>query len=81
MGMASVDPELITQVKAVFAEVLGCGCPPDADFRTLGGDSIAAVQITARLREQLAVELAIDAVFSHPSVRSMAAHIQGRSSR
>ncbi len=67
-------------MEAIFTEVLAQQCPPDADFRALGGDSIAAVQITARLREQLSIELAIDAVFSHPSIASMVAHIQALSS-
>jgi len=44
-------------------------------FHELGGHSLAAARIVARLREELDRELAIGAVFVHPTVAALAAHL------
>jgi len=48
----------------------------DDDFFDLGGNSLVAVQVAARMRESLGTGLGIAALFDHPTVRSLAAHLQ-----
>ncbi|MFF3065888.1 amino acid adenylation domain-containing protein [Oerskovia sp. NPDC057915] len=46
-------PPTVTDVALAFASALDCGpVPPDADFFALGGDSIRAIHVVARLREK-----------------------------
>jgi amino acid adenylation domain-containing protein/thioester reductase-like protein len=45
------------------------------DFFKLGGDSLLATQLIARIRESFQVELPIRAVFDHPQLSSLAAAI------
>ena len=44
----------------------------DDGFFEMGGNSLVAVQLAARMREELAVELPIAVLFDHPTVRAMA---------
>lgn len=60
---ATGDGDLDTTT-AIFAEVLGLpGIVAGEDFLDLGGDSLTAVQLLARLRERFDVELPISAIF------------------
>lgn len=45
------------------------------DFFGLGGDSLLATQLCSRLRQRCQVDLAISAIFEHPVVEKLAAHI------
>jgi NAD(P)-dependent dehydrogenase (short-subunit alcohol dehydrogenase family)/acyl carrier protein len=47
----------------------------DDEFFELGGNSLVAVQLAARMREALDVELPIAVLFDHPTVRAMAAFV------
>lgn len=68
------------EVAAIWMEVLGLPeVSTDADFLELGGDSIAAVQITSRVRARLSVELPIELVFAGArSVAEMCRAIESR---
>jgi len=46
------------------------------DFFELGGDSLVAVQLGARIRDHLQIELPIASMFESPNVRSLAAAIE-----
>lgn len=50
---------------------------PSDRFFDLGGDSLTATQIATRLREQFGIDLPLKEVLSNPSVRSLAARIDG----
>ncbi|GAA2787184.1 phosphopantetheine-binding protein [Crossiella cryophila] len=58
-------PELIA---AIYRETLGDDHLDTAsDFFEAGGDSLAAFQITARLRDALGAEVPVALVFAYPS--------------
>jgi acyl carrier protein len=46
------------------------------DFFQIGGHSLSAAQLVARLREQLHIDVAISDVFFNPSVSALAARIE-----
>ncbi len=45
------------------------------NFFALGGHSLSAVQVVARLRSQLSIDVPLRIVFEHPTVAGMAMHI------
>jgi amino acid adenylation domain-containing protein len=64
------------RVAEIFAEVLGGDAPGiHADFFALGGHSLAAMQVLARLRQIFQTTLPIDAVFVNPTVARLAERI------
>ncbi|MFL6116766.1 MAG: condensation domain-containing protein, partial [Catenulispora sp.] len=61
-------------VADVWAEVLGADrVGAEDDFFALGGDSILSIRVASRLRAELGVEVSPLAVFSDPTVASLAA--------
>ncbi|WP_284212175.1 non-ribosomal peptide synthetase, partial [Methylobacterium brachythecii] len=59
-----------------WREALGISAiVPTDDFFMLGGNSIAAAQAAAALRETLKVELDLSAFFRHPTLSAFAAHV------
>ncbi|MEV1178916.1 MFS transporter, partial [Nonomuraea sp. NPDC049784] len=65
-------------VSAVWAEVLdGTDFGIDDDFFDVGGHSLLAIKVVARLRRQLASPVAVVDLFKHPTVRRLAAFADG----
>jgi amino acid adenylation domain-containing protein len=62
-------------VAAVVREVVGAEVAADVPLFVAGATSLHLVQIHARLRERLGVELAITEVFRHPTIRALAARL------
>ncbi|MFJ1455403.1 amino acid adenylation domain-containing protein [Nocardia sp. N2S4-5] len=66
-------------VAAVFADVLGVErAGLDDDFFTLGGNSLAATRVVARLNDAVAATVTVRAVFEAPTVAGLAAWIGAR---
>jgi len=63
-------------VAAAFAAILGIE-PEDAevDFFDLGGDSMLASRVAARLRRELRVQVGVRAVFTSPTVAGLSAYL------
>src|SRR5690606_292491 len=60
----------------LFAEVLGMErVDADDDFFLLGGHSLLAARLVARVREEWGRETGLGAVFAHPTVSRLAAHV------
>jgi len=69
------------RVAALFAEVLGVpDVGPADDFFLLGGHSLLAARLAARLREGGTPGIGLGAVFAHPTVRRLAAHLDALAS-
>jgi acyl carrier protein len=59
-------------IAAHFREVLAVASVGlDDNFFDLGGNSLMAIQLYAKLREVLGVEFSIVDLFKHPSIRSL----------
>lgn len=65
-------------IAAVYCEVLGLDrVNPGDDFFALGGHSLQAMKIAARLHRQLGVEVPLSALFDHTTVAGLAAYVRG----
>jgi acyl carrier protein len=64
-------------VSSVWEAVLGVPhVGVDDDFFALGGHSLAAAQIAARLHDAFGVEVPVAAVFEHPTVAELSRTVQ-----
>jgi acyl carrier protein len=78
-GKASSPPEAEVEqmVEQVWRDVLGYdNVSGESDFFALGGHSLLAVQIVARLRETIGVEVGVEQVFDYPTVGAFASEIR-----
>jgi amino acid adenylation domain-containing protein len=65
--------DLLGEVLAAYAAVLGgAGIDPDANLFDLGGTSLRAAQVRARLSARLGRPIGITMIYNHPSARSLA---------
>ena len=73
-GRVAVTPSE-QQLGALFAQVLGLDAAvgADADFFSLGGDSLSAVHLLLAIQQQWQRDPGLGAVFAHPSVEGLAA--------
>lgn len=68
---------VVNYVQQVWSDVLGVEhIAPDAHFTDLGGDSLYAVEIGARLSKGLGLELPIDLPFVAPTAAATAAYVE-----
>ncbi|WKB55528.1 amino acid adenylation domain-containing protein [Eleftheria terrae] len=69
---AAASP-LEREVLAVWREVLGLpGLTSESDFFALGGRSLQAIQVAARLAARLAREVPVSCLFRHPTAAALA---------
>ncbi|UYB43955.1 non-ribosomal peptide synthetase [Streptomyces sp. Je 1-4] len=79
---ATADPdsapegEAETLIAAVWSEVLGREhIRADDDFFAMGGHSLIALRVVARLKKQLGVAMSAREVYRHPRLRDLARHV------
>jgi acyl-CoA synthetase (AMP-forming)/AMP-acid ligase II/acyl carrier protein len=64
-------------VASIWEAVLAVPVGIHDDFFALGGQSLAAAQVAARIRDAFGVDLAVTAVFEHPTVAELARFVCG----
>ncbi|WP_175728903.1 non-ribosomal peptide synthetase/type I polyketide synthase [Burkholderia ambifaria] len=77
-GLDHVAPAnaLEAQLTAIWQEVLGhARISTTANFFEMGGNSLSATKVAARIRRDLRVKLEIRSLFSHPTISSLAKRI------
>ena len=74
--------EIERTLAAIWIQLLGVERPSTSDnFFELGGHSLLAVRLISRIREVFQLELTIGEVFMHPTIASLAAHIESLTSK
>ncbi|MGH3670078.1 MAG: amino acid adenylation domain-containing protein, partial [Pseudonocardiaceae bacterium] len=78
-GYVAPRTEVEKMVAEIWSQVLRVPrVGRDDNFFDLGGDSIMSIQVTSRLRAVLGVELSLRMMFTHATVRELAAAIRDR---
>ncbi|WP_146763094.1 non-ribosomal peptide synthetase [Micromonospora noduli] len=72
----SGEDEVHATSSAVWQELLGVWPGRTDDFFALGGDSLSATRAISRLRSRLHADLAVGALFEHPTFDSFTAHVR-----
>ncbi|MGW7020084.1 non-ribosomal peptide synthetase [Streptomyces decoyicus] len=71
------ESEAETLIAAVWSEVLGREhIRADDDFFAMGGHSLIALRVVARLKKQLGVAMSAREVYRHPRLRDLARHVE-----
>ncbi len=75
---AAAEPasELETTLAGIWSELLDCQVGPEDNFFEIGGHSLLAIRLIARLRKELGAKLALKALIDAPTVRELAARIE-----
>jgi amino acid adenylation domain-containing protein/FkbM family methyltransferase len=78
-GKRTASTSLQKKLAEIWAGILGIDfntIGPDSDFFLLGGHSLRATRLIARLRKQLTVDLTLEEIFLHSTIRRQATYIQ-----
>jgi fengycin family lipopeptide synthetase D len=74
---AAPQSEIEELVARVWKEILGCDRIGRRDnFFDLGGNSLNVMQVTGRLKGELAVEIPVTVMFEYPDLESLSLYIQ-----
>ncbi|MFE7282988.1 amino acid adenylation domain-containing protein [Streptomyces noursei] len=69
--------EVETLIAAVWSEVLGrARVHADDDFFAMGGHSLIALRVVARLKKQFGIAMSTREVYRHPQLRDLARHVE-----
>ncbi|MEU5213679.1 non-ribosomal peptide synthetase [Streptomyces sp. NPDC020742] len=71
------EGEVETLIAAVWSEVLGrAHVRADDDFFAMGGHSLIALRVVARLKKQFGIAMSTREVYRHPQLRDLARHVE-----
>ncbi|HXM69498.1 MAG TPA: phosphopantetheine-binding protein, partial [Thermoanaerobaculia bacterium] len=73
--LLAATAERLTEIWREVFELPAIG--PRQSFFALGGDSLKATQVVARIEESFGVELPLDCLFSAPTVAELAELVDG----
>jgi amino acid adenylation domain-containing protein len=76
--IARITPRTLTEeiLADIWSEVLGRTVGVEDDFFTVGGQSILATQVIARVRRQFEIGLGVRALFEAPTIAALAAKVE-----
>ncbi|MFH8476842.1 amino acid adenylation domain-containing protein [Streptomyces sp. NPDC018000] len=77
---AAVAPQTETEraLAGIWAEVLGLDTVGVTDrFFDMGGNSLRAIQVLARVRERFGADVGLEQIFAHPTVVGLARQLSG----
>ena len=75
----SADEILVSRLASIWSSVLGVqDVGRSDDFFALGGQSLMALQLVTRVREQFPVEVGLSDVFDHPTLGDFGAVVHER---
>ncbi|MCK9518482.1 MAG: LLM class flavin-dependent oxidoreductase [Dehalococcoidia bacterium] len=76
-GVPAMAPDMLEErIAEVWARVLGRPVlDRDANLFDSGGNSLLAVRLHRRLRDDLGLQLKLTDIFKHPTIRQLAAHL------
>ena len=67
-----------TQIAAMYSEILGLpesGIGIDESFLILGGNSLSAIQLVTRIRNELKLKFEIEQLFNAPTVQGVVSQL------
>ncbi|BCL17338.1 type I polyketide synthase [Micromonospora sagamiensis] len=71
------DEAILTTVRALFVELFGVPeVGPDDNFFDLGGDSLLAIELAARINETYELDLPLRSVYAAPGVAELAGSVR-----
>lgn len=74
----TTEDEVTNVLRGLWCDALGVAAPDlDDDFFDLGGDSLGAVQLAARISRHFGIELGAGAIFDSPTLRALGAEVRG----
>ena len=76
VSVTATPVDTFEALRDIWQEVLGCPVRDDDDFFHLGGDSLLALRVIARVTEVLAVSLPLAAFFSTKDLNAMAQYVK-----
>lgn len=77
--MTGAGDELFDRVAAIWAEALELDrVEPDADFLAIGGHSLAAIRITAQVRELVDADVPLELIFERVDLADYVAGLAER---
>ncbi|WTW99340.1 FkbM family methyltransferase [Streptomycetaceae bacterium NBC_01309] len=72
---ADFDPSMLSELAAIWGDVLGRDVGPGDDFFTAGGSSLAAVRMLGRVRQRFGGEVGLADLLSDPTLAALAARL------
>ncbi|MFI2010030.1 amino acid adenylation domain-containing protein [Streptomyces jumonjinensis] len=76
----TADPDgetLQSRISRIWRDVLGAPVAPDDNFFLVGGNSLLAIRVMARMREGGLTDGAVRLIYRHPTVRRLAEALTG----
>ncbi|WP_169739786.1 non-ribosomal peptide synthetase [Actinospica robiniae] len=76
LGQADASDPVLAGLLEIWCEVLGFDdLGPDEDLFDLGGHSLTAIQLSARIRERFGVDIPVDVFFDEPTAGEIALRV------
>lgn len=79
--MSGIAKHRVSQMCAIWSEVLGTQVEPEDDFFAVGGDSLSAMKIEVLVEKKLGLSIDFGSFFNATTPRALVAEAVARSQR